>query len=62
MENKDFLDSWREENGMKNSKGEVKHYAGGSEYDPTAEAIRAYMREQEELAKKSKKNEDELVK
>ena len=63
MDNKDFLDSWREEVGIKNSKGEVKHYAGGSEYDPTAEAIMAYMREQEKLEKqKAEKKEDELVK
>lgn len=51
-ENYDFLDSWKEENGIKNSKGEVKHYAGGSEYDPTAEAIRAYMEEQKRKAQK----------
>ena len=56
MENKDFLDSWREEVGIKNSKGEVKHYEGGSEYDPTVEAIKAYLRE-EEL---KKKREEEL--
>lgn len=44
--NYDSLNSWKEENGMKTSKGEIKHYAGGSEYDPTAEAIRSYMEEQ----------------
>lgn len=52
MENKDFLDSWREENGIKNSNGEVKHYEGGCEYDATAEAIRQYMLEEERKAKK----------
>ena len=43
----DSLNGWREEVGIKNYKGEVKHYEGGCEYDPTAEAIMAYMREQE---------------
>ena len=43
----DALDGWREEVGIKTTKGEVKHYAGGCEYDPTAEAIMAYMREEE---------------
>lgn len=43
----DSLDGWREEVGIKTSKGEIKHYAGGCEYDPTAEAIRAYMQEEE---------------
>ena len=54
--NYDALDSWREEVGIKNSKGEVKHYAGGCEYDPTAEAIMAYEREQARLAKEAAKN------
>lgn len=49
----DGLDGWREEVGIKNSKGEVKHYEGGSEYDPTAEAIKAYME-----AEKRKQQED----
>ena len=42
----DGLDGWREENGFKNSKGETLHYEGGSEYDPTYEAILAYERQQ----------------
>lgn len=41
--NFDSLDGWREENGIKNSKGEVKKYEGGCEYDATAEAIKAYL-------------------
>ena len=44
----DALDSWREEVGIKTSKGEVKHYEGGSEWDPTAEAIKAYLKAQEQ--------------
>lgn len=43
----DALDGWREENGIKNSKGEIKKYAGGCEYDPTYEAIIAYEKEQQ---------------
>lgn len=50
----DSLDGWREEVGIRTTKGEVKHYAGGCEYDPTAEAIRAYMAEQERKAKEQK--------
>ena len=42
----DGLDSWREEVGIKTTKGETKHYEGGSEYDATADAIRAYNEEQ----------------
>lgn len=49
--NYDALDGWREEVGIKNSKGEVKHYAGGCEYDPTAEAIMEYEQEQARIAK-----------
>lgn len=52
--NYDSLDGWREEVGIKNSKGEVKHYAGGSEYDPTAEAIMEYEREQARIARERK--------
>lgn len=59
MENKDFLDGWREENGIKNSKGEVKHYAGGCEWDATAEAIREYLLEEERKAKGKNKNKDD---
>ena len=62
MENKDFLDGWREENGIKNSKGEVKHYAGGCEYDATAEAIRAYLLEEERKNKIKKNNDEGLTK
>lgn len=53
MENQkyDALDSWREEVGIKTTKGEVKHYEGGSEYDPTYEALIAYQRSQEAKAK-----------
>jgi len=61
MENKDFLDGWREENGIKNSKGEVKHYAGGCEWDPTAEAIRRYL-EEEKRAKENKNKDEGLTK
>lgn len=50
----DSLDGWREEVGIRTTKGEVKHYAGGCEYDLTAEAIRAYMAEQERKAKEQK--------
>ena len=42
----DSLDGWRKEVGIRTSKGEVRHYAGGCEYDPTAEAIMEYEREQ----------------
>lgn len=42
----DALDSWREEVGIKTTKGEIKHYEGGCEYDETAEAIRAYLEAQ----------------
>ena len=51
----DSLDGWRQEVGIKTSKGEVKHYAGGCEYDPTAEAIMAYEREQEAKRKAAEK-------
>ena len=39
----DALDSWREENGFKTTTGRTVKYEGGSEYDPTAEAIKAYI-------------------
>lgn len=42
----DSLDGWRQEVGIKTSKGEVRHYAGGCEYDATAQAIMEYEREQ----------------
>ena len=48
----DALDSWREENGMQTTKGVVKHYEGGCEYDPTAEAIRAYIENEKRKEKK----------
>lgn len=51
----DSLDGWRKEVGIKTSKGEVRHYAGGCEYDPTAEAIMAYEREQEAKRKAAEK-------
>lgn len=57
-ENYDFLDGWREEVGIKTRKGEVKCYAGGSEYDATAEAIRAYM----EHEKRQKELNEQLEK
>lgn len=53
MGNKDFLDGWREA---------VRVYEGDSEYDATAEAIRAYMKEQEEKEKAQKTEEEGLVK
>lgn len=49
----DALDGWREEVGIKTTKGEIKHYEGGCEWDPTAEAIRAYME-----AEKRKQQQD----
>ena len=59
MDNRyDSLDGWREENGIKNSKGEVKHYAGGCEYDPMVEAIKAYEAEQKKKAAEAKQNAD----
>ena len=42
----DSLDGWRQEVGIKTSNGEVRHYAGGCEYDATAQAIMEYEREQ----------------
>lgn len=57
----DSLDGWREEVGIKNSKGEVKHYAGGSEYDPTAEAIRAYIEEEARKAKAAQAQKDQIA-
>ena len=39
----DALDSWREENGFKTTTGRTVKYEGGSEYDPTAEALKAYI-------------------
>ncbi|MBE7082220.1 MAG: hypothetical protein E7378_00865 [Clostridiales bacterium] len=53
----DGFDGWREENGFETTKGTKKHYEGGCEYDPTAEAILEYMRAQE-LKKKQEKNKD----
>ena len=52
----DALDIWREENGFKTTTGRTVKYEGGSEYDPTAEAIKAYimkkkMQEKAEQAK-----------
>lgn len=58
MENKDFLNGWREE--------VFGSYEGGSEYDPTVEAIKEYLRMEEEKAKKAKKSkkkqDEELTK
>lgn len=60
MEQKyDALDSWREEVGIKNSKGEVKHYEGGCEWDPTAEAIKAYLEEQKKKEREFAKRQQE---
>lgn len=42
----DSLGSWREEVGLPNSKGERTHYAGGTEGDPTVDAILAYLEEE----------------
>lgn len=52
----DALDSWREEVGIRTTKGEVKYYEGGSEYDPTAEAIRRYMEQERRKSTISKDN------
>ena len=63
MENKDFLNGWREENGI----GAKKHYAGGCEGDATADAIREYMLAEErkrtavENAKPELENTDETA-
>jgi len=54
----DGLDSWREENGMRTTKGTVKHYEGGCEYDPTYEAIKAYEEEQKRKQAKNKPEEN----
>ena len=47
-ENYDALNSWRESVGIANSQGKIPHYAGDSEYDPTVETIKAYLRNQNE--------------
>lgn len=52
-ENYDALNTWREENFGK-YKG-----CGGSEYDATVEAIRAYEREQAKKAAQKQKEEPE---
>ena len=39
----DALDSWREENGFKTTTGRTVKYEGGSDYDPPAEALKAYI-------------------
>lgn len=62
MENKDFLNGWREENGINGA----KHYAGGCEGDATADAIREYMlaerkRTAVEKAKPELENTDETA-
>lgn len=51
MENKDFLDGWREAN--------FTSLAGESEYDPTVAAIKAYLKAEEEKKKQQKKEEEE---
>jgi len=58
--NKDNLNGWRES---------IRKYAGDSEYDATADAIKAYEEEQKRLAKiqdkekqNTKKTEEELTK
>ena len=51
----DALDGWREEVGIKNSKGEIKHYEGGSEHDATYEALVAYIKKQKQ------KEHDEML-
>lgn len=43
----DALNSWREENGIKKPNGERIRYEGGCESDPTAEAIRRYLQEEQ---------------
>lgn len=47
---KDYLDGWRES---------TRKYEGDCEYDATAEAIKAYLKEQElkEQAKKEEENQ-----
>ena len=48
---KDYLDGWREL---------TRKYEGDCEYDATAEAIKAYLKEQElkEQAKKEEENQN----
>ena len=46
--NYDALDGWREEVGIKKSNGQTIHYEGGCEYDPMAEAVMEYERQQAE--------------
>ena len=53
----DALDSWREEVGIKTTKGEIKKYSGDPEHDPTYDAIVAYIKREEEI-KEHKMNEE----
>ena len=53
----DALDSWREENGFKTTTGRTVKYEGGSEYDPTAEAIKAYIM-QKKMEEKAKQEQN----
>ena len=57
----DALDSWREENGFKTTTGRTVKYEGGSEYDPTAEAIKAYIM-QKKMEEKNKLEQEGLQK
>lgn len=47
---KDFLDGWREA---------TRKYEGDCEYDATAEAIKAYLRYEQEKKEQEKKSKDE---
>lgn len=47
---KDYLDGWREA---------TRKFEGDCEYDATAEAIRAYLRYEQEKKEKEEKSKDE---
>ena len=49
----DNLTSWKQENGI----GGTIKFEGGSEYDYTAEAIKAYNEEEERKEKRKEKTE-----
>ena len=53
----DHLNSWKEENGIKKSNGETIKFEGGSEYDYTAEAIKAYNEEEKRKEQNEKPKE-----
>ena len=57
---KDFLDSWREDVGIKKDKdGRRMYYGSCEEEDSLVTAVREYEREQAEKAKNEKSKEEE---